>query len=103
MINIKDEILELLILFYFSDNNIDDNIKQQFRNYIDKLKNLFYLNLFDKENYIKRVLIFLLGVFIIAMDYNLIVVPNNFVIGGASGLSIVLNKILKYNQCNFRQ
>jgi hypothetical protein len=40
LINIKDEILELLILFYFSDNDIDDNIKQQFRNYIDKLKNL---------------------------------------------------------------
>ena len=52
IINIKDEILELLILFYFSDNKIGENIKSKFVKYINKLQNLFYLNLFEKENYI---------------------------------------------------
>ena len=47
-INIKNEILELLIIFYFSDGEIDDTIKQKFGNYYNKLKNLFYLNLFEK-------------------------------------------------------
>ena len=55
------------------------------------------MNIIDEENYIQRVLIFLLGVFIIAMNYNLLVVPNSFVIGGASGVAVILNKLFGVN------
>ena len=112
LINIKDEILELLILFYFSDNNIDDNIKQQFRNYIDKLKNLIYLNLFDKENYInfidennfiedlKRNDLFYKIVDIIFIDSDfLILYPKKSLLCLSE---ILRNKIIKQMSLNFR-
>ena len=33
-----------------------------------------------------------LGLFIYAIAYNVFMLPNNFVVGGASGISIILNK-----------
>ena len=51
------------------------------------------MNYIDEENLIKRFLIFLLGVLILALNYNLFIVPNNFILGGASGLSVILNNI----------
>ena len=111
LINIKDEILELLILFYFSDNDIDDN-KQQFRNYIDKFKNLFYLNLFEKENYIKFID---KNYFIKALKRNdlfdkivdIIFIDSDFLIlypkKSLLCLSEILrNKIIKQMSLNFR-
>ena len=49
--DLKKEILELLVLFYFSDNKFGRNIKEQLNNYILKLKNVICLKLFEKENF----------------------------------------------------
>lgn len=46
---------------------------------------------FSEEGFLKRIIIFLIGVFIVALNYNLFVTPHNFVLGGASGISILLN------------
>lgn len=46
---------------------------------------------FINKNRIIRIIIFLLGVFIISMNYNLFVRPNSFVFGVVSGLSILGN------------
>ena len=49
--DLKKEFLELLVLFYFSDNKVGRNIKEQLNNYILKLKNVVCLKLFEKENF----------------------------------------------------
>lgn len=46
---------------------------------------------FSEEGFLKKIIIFLIGVFIVALNYNLFVTPHNFVLGGASGISILLN------------
>lgn len=46
---------------------------------------------FSEEGFLKRIIIFLIGVFIVALNYNLFVTPHYFVLGGASGISILLN------------
>jgi uncharacterized membrane-anchored protein YitT (DUF2179 family) len=43
----------------------------------------------------KKALIFFLGVLILSMTYNLFVVPNNFVIGGTSGMAVIVNYLFK--------
>src|SRR5574344_986288 len=47
-----------------------------------------------KETY-EKALLFFLGVLILALTYNPLVVPNNFVIGGTSGLAVIVNAIFK--------
>ncbi len=46
-----------------------------------------------KEKLVMRFIIFLIGIFILAINYNIFIVPNSFVLGGSTGLSIILNKI----------
>ena len=45
-------------------------------------------------NYIKRYAILCIGLFLYAFAFNLFMVPNNFVVGGVSGISIILYKFL---------
>ena len=49
-IDIMKEILELLILFLYSDNELTPELKKGFETYIKKLNNLILLNLFDNKN-----------------------------------------------------
>ena len=49
-------------------------------------------NLLEKVN-IKDFLMMLLGAFLLAFTFNVFYAPNNFVISGISGLSIVVNHI----------
>ena len=42
--------------------------------------------------YIRKYGYLCLGLFIYAIAYNVFMLPNNFVVGGASGISIILNK-----------
>lgn len=44
---------------------------------------------------------FVLGVFLLAMCYNILLLPNDFVVGGMSGLGIVLQGILGWNATSF--
>ena len=48
-------------------------------------------SIFNEKGSISKIIIFLIGVFIISINYNLFIRPNNFVLGGASGLSIIFN------------
>lgn len=45
-------------------------------------------------NYFKRYFILCLGLFLYSIAFNLFMLPNNFVVGGVSGLSIILNDFL---------
>ena len=42
-------------------------------------------------NYLKRYSVLCIGLFLYAIAFNLFMVPNNFVVGGVSGISIILN------------
>ena len=44
---------------------------------------------------------FVFGVFLLAMCYNILLLPNNFVVGGMSGLAIVLQSLLGWNATSF--
>jgi len=61
-----------------------------------KIKELVY-----QKNYIRRFLILLIGVTILALNYNLFLVPNNLVIGGTSGLAIIFQKIFNLDPSIF--
>ena len=44
---------------------------------------------------------FVLGIFLLAMCYNLFLLPNNFITGGMNGLAIIFNKIFGLNPTIF--
>ena len=44
----------------------------------------------DKEN-LKNLFIFLLGLVILAFNYNVFVYPNKFNVGGMTGVATILN------------
>ena len=46
-----------------------------------------------QENYVIRIMFFMLGMFIAAFTYNLFFVPNNIIVGGVSGLAIIAKNI----------
>ena len=45
----------------------------------------------NEKGFVSKIILFVVGVFIISINYNLFVRPNSFVLGGASGLSILAN------------
>lgn len=47
---------------------------------------------FEKNFYI-RTFILIFGVFLLALNYNLFLLPNNFVTGGTSGIAIILKEL----------
>ncbi|MDD4188231.1 MAG: YitT family protein [Bacilli bacterium] len=51
------------------------------------------LNIVEKYNLLIRIIVFVIAVFFIAVNYNLILAPNNLVIGGLSGLAIVVKQL----------
>lgn len=51
------------------------------------------INLINKKNLIPRLLIMAFGAFLLALSYNLFLVPNSLVTGGTSGLAIIFNKV----------
>lgn len=51
------------------------------------------LNLVNSQNRPTRLILFFLALFFTAIIYNLILTPNQLIIGGMSGLAIVINEI----------
>lgn len=41
-----------------------------------------------------RSILFLIGMFLVALNYNMFLLPNNLVLGGVSGLAMILRKII---------
>lgn len=59
-----------------------------YKNVVEQVKN---------KKILSRSLILILGVFIMALNYNLFVLPNNLVLGGASGLAIIFKNLFSWN------
>ncbi len=59
------------------------------------------LKIIENKNLYSRLIIFLFFSFVIAFNYNLVLSPNNFVIGGISGLAIVINNLTGINKTIF--
>jgi len=53
-------------------------------------------NVMDK-NRISRLVLMVIGVFLLGLNYNLFLIKNELVIGGMSGLAIVFNKLWGWN------
>lgn len=51
----------------------------------------------DIKNVIVTGVAFVLGTFLLALCYNLFFVPNNFVVGGMSGLAIIIEQVTGFN------
>lgn len=46
-----------------------------------------------EKNFYLRTLILIFSIFLLALNYNLFLLPNNLVIGGTSGLAIILKEV----------
>lgn len=55
----------------------------------------------NNRNLFLRIIITMIGAFLLAINYNVFLEPNNLVIGGLSGLSIVTKKIFSWNPTTF--
>lgn len=55
------------------------------------------IHLKDNKDIIYRGFAFVFGIFLIAMCYNIFFLPNDFVVGGASGLGIIVEGITGFN------
>ena len=54
-----------------------------------------------EKNFYMRTFILIFGVFLLALNYNLFLLPNNLVIGGTSGIAIILKKLCGLNPSIF--
>lgn len=55
------------------------------------------LKMVNKKNRVPRLIVLIVGTFIMALNYNLILLPNNIVIGGTSGLAIIFKHLFGWN------
>ena len=55
---------------------------------LKKIKDIVYW-----KNFLSRFFVLLVGVTLLALNYNLFLVPNSLVIGGTSGLAIIFQKL----------
>ena len=54
-----------------------------------------------ERDFYKRVVVILFATFILALNYNLFLVPNNLVIGGTSGLAIIFSRLFGWDTSVF--
>lgn len=60
--------------------------------------NLYILNEIKKKSYLKRIFTFIIGLFLIAISYNLFLSPNYLVPGGVTGIAIIVNEFIKIDE-----
>ena len=53
----------------------------------------YICRVFKQKNLILRLVIFFVAVFVLALNYNIFITPNNFNIGGTSGLAVIVNSL----------
>lgn len=58
-------------------------------------RNFKILESIRKKSKIKRSIEFIIGLFLVAISYNLFLAPNKLVPGGVSGIAIILNSVMK--------
>ena len=50
-----------------------------------------------KKHHLWNFIVFILGLFILALTYNTLIIPNDIVVGGTTGVSTILNRIFGVN------
>lgn len=68
-------------------------------NIFSKNKDLKFLEYINRKSYLKRLVQFAIGCFIIALSYNIFIASNDLVPGGVGGVAIILNYL--FNIENF--
>ncbi len=59
------------------------------------------INTVNSKNLFLRIVVTIIGSFLLAINYNLFLEPNNLVIGGLSGLAVLFKKIFSWNATIF--
>ncbi len=54
-----------------------------------------------KRDFVSRIFFLIFGVFLLALNYNLFLLPNHLVIGGTTGLSIVFENLFGWDPTTF--
>ena len=62
-------------------------------NLFSQNKNVELLKYIKKQSYVKRLLEFLVGCFIVAVAYNIFVAPNHLVPKGVGGIAVIVNSL----------
>ncbi len=65
------------------------------------LNNDYISQVFKQKKLLNRVIIFVLAVFVLALNYNIFIVPNNFNIGGTSGLAVIIKELFNIKESLF--
>ena len=55
------------------------------------------IDLVTKKNRVPRIILMIVGVFLLALNYNLFILPNKIVLGGVSGLAVILNSLFNWD------
>ena len=63
-------------------------------NLFSTTKNLAILGNLEKKNYLKRIIQFIIGCFIVSVAYNVFIVDNKIVPGGVGGIAVIVNNLL---------
>ncbi len=59
------------------------------------------MNSKEAKDMIIESLTFVSGVFLVAMCYNLFLLPNDFVVGGLTGVSVIVKEVFNYDPATF--
>lgn len=62
-------------------------------NVFSTTKNLVIMKNLEKKNYIKRLIQFIIGCFIVSVAYNIFIVDNKIVPGGVGGIAVIVNNL----------
>lgn len=57
-------------------------------------KEQIILDYINKKSYKKRLIQFIIGVFFVALSYNVFIVPNHLIPGGVGGLAIIIHSLI---------
>lgn len=63
-------------------------------NLFSTTKNLSILGNLEKKNYLKRLIQFIIGCFIVSVAYNVFIVDNKIVPGGVGEIAVIVNNLL---------
>lgn len=62
-------------------------------NLFSTTKDIMLLGSLEKKNYIKRLIQFIIGCFIVSIAYNIFIAENKIVPGGVGGLAVIANNL----------
>ena len=72
-------------------------------NVFSTTKNLVIMKNLEKKNYIKRLIQFIIGCFIVSVAYNIFIVDNKIVPGGVGGIAVIVNNLFGIDRAHAEQ